>query len=109
MCLELPNCFVNDSSPFYIDISAIVSHLPTVKVSIRKHSNHTQIMVLCVVLIMSHSCTLYIYIYVRFYLFVLVAFSSESSLCIFTILFKIGCLAAVAYSATVNTVITIKM
>ena len=40
---------------------------------------------------------------------VLVAFSSESSLCIFTILFKMGCLAAVAYSATVNTVITIKM
>ena len=39
----------------------------------------------------------------------LVAFSSESSLCIFTILFKMGCLAAVAYSATVNIVITIKM
>ena len=44
-----------------------------------------------------------------YFLFVLVAFSSESSLCIFTILFKMGCLAAVAYSATVNTVITIKM
>ena len=56
-------------------------------------------MVLYVVLIMSLS----------FFLFVLVAFSSESSLCIFTILFKMGCLAAVAYSATVNTVITINM
>ena len=29
------NCSVNVSSPFYIDISAIVSHLPTVKASIR--------------------------------------------------------------------------
>ena len=66
-------------------------------------------MVLGVVLIMSLSCILYIYIYVRFFVFVLVAFSSEPSLCIFTILFKMGCLAAVAYSATVNTVITIKM
>ena len=44
-----------------------------------------------------------------FFVFVLVAFSSESSLCMFTILFKMGCLAAVAYSATVSTVITIKM
>ena len=62
-------------------------------------------MVLCVVLIMSLSCILYM----LGFLFVLVAFSSESSLCMFTILFKMGCLAAVAYSATVNTVITIKM
>ena len=43
------------------------------------------------------------------FLFVLVDFSSESSMCIFTILFKKGLVAAVAYSATVNTVITIKM
>ena len=43
------------------------------------------------------------------FLFVLVAFSSESSMCMFTILFMMVCLAAVAYSATVNTVITIKM
>ena len=63
--------------------------------------------VLGVVFIMSLSCILYIY--VSFFLFVFVAFSSESSLCIFTILFKMGCLTAVAYSATVNTVITIKM
>ena len=48
-------------------------------------------------------------IYMFFLKFVLVAFSSESSLCIFTILFKMVCLAAVAYSATVNTVVTIKM
>ena len=65
-------------------------------------------MVLGVVLIMSFSCILYIYM-LGFVLFVLVAFSSKSSLCMFTILFKMVCLAAVAYSATVNTVITIKM
>ena len=64
-------------------------------------------MVLGVVL--CHSVVYYIYIYVRFFLFVLVAFSSESSLCMFTILFMMVCLAAVAYSANVNTVITIKM
>ena len=64
--------------------------------------------VLCVVLIMSLSCILYIYVRL-FFIFVLVAFSSESSLCIFTILFNMGRLVAVAYSATVNTVITIKM
>ena len=56
---------------------------------------------------MSLSCILYIY--VSFFIFVLVAFSSESSLCMFTILFMMVGLAAVAYSATVNTVITIKM
>ena len=64
-------------------------------------------MVLGVVLIMSLSCILYIYMLVFVYLYWWLL--AESSLCMFTILFKIVCLAAVAYSATVNTVITIKM